>query len=376
MVILPIIARRIFLPPLLMLVVLAALGPQPDGAAAAAPAAQSPCTQQVSTVEELVQTRRMAAMGGAEDVELPTAEIIAMLRTCWAEYQGQMPAAEKNCALFKQLVREVLGWSRQVSLLGLDGEFAAEQAEVMPWATRGLVNCFNEAFDKCVDQHDPTQLREMVAVERQLALLGSEDQVDRDKYEKCARFEVDFESQLSGSTSGDPTWRYEVRATIPLTLARYTGMLLTEPATLRFSTAEWGSPGTCGGTGPIEAQGTASVTALDLDWDVPAGASPLRALTIELRERNEILQIATSRCMGPVTAAPFWGGFFYFIHSGEVTTGSPTGCGAATVTYTFRSWTRGSGAVLAEAMLSRSGNCTDTSINGTTTIRLRHAPRR
>ena len=50
-----------------------------------------------------------------------------------------MSPAEEDCEAYKQLAPRVLGWSRQVSLLSLDAEFAAEQERIMPWVTRSLV---------------------------------------------------------------------------------------------------------------------------------------------------------------------------------------------------------------------------------------------
>src|SRR5215213_3117071 len=239
----------------LMLLVLCALTPgtstgRPVDAhsLSAAPTTQSACAQQQATVAELIGIERGAQLVG-ESEGLPIDEITAMLRACWQEYQGQMPAAEKSCALFKQLAPLVFGWSRQVQLLGLEAEFAGEQAQVLPWAVRGLVNCHGEAFDKCVDQNDPTQAAEMVAIERQLDLLGALDQIDRTKLDHCLRFELVFTSTIDRDGLTGVTHTHSlVRATVPL---RLTGELkLAGEAPLEYLefTMRWPDGDSCTAT--------------------------------------------------------------------------------------------------------------------------------
>jgi hypothetical protein len=59
-----------------------------------------------------------------------------------------------------------------------------------------LKNCREEAFDRCVDDHDLTAITDILSYTRSIALLGAVDEPSpmQEMIDKCARFEIDFES--------------------------------------------------------------------------------------------------------------------------------------------------------------------------------------
>lgn len=398
--------RRIVLWLLIAVVFVLAMRLPGGGAVSAAPLSQGTCTQQASTVEELVQARQTAQVGGVETEGLPIAEIRAMLRACWEEYEQQMPAAEEDCARYKELAPRVLGWSRQVSLLGLESEFATEQEQVMPWVTRSLVNCFNEAFDRCVDENDPDQVFEMRRVERQLALLSSEGEIDRGKYDKCLRFEVVFESVLDHVTPAmGASLRVHVRTTVPIQgnyLFELTGgerPLETVALTNQVGPA-LARAGCANSASSIQPGAPFRVLSLVVDRPEPQDGTtnlPVRDFILsfdrgDTRESYSVDCRATPETPCPNTAGlstdmarvtcqhlgtavritaegSHYTGFFDYLHEDE----------RAADGFTIRGWTvGGSGAVLARKEYQRSRPYADGIVTRTekTTFELRHKPQR
>ena len=361
---------------------------------AAAPALQSGCDAHVASVEQLVETHRSVALETGEGGELPADDIITMLRVCWQELAQQMPAAEKNCSLYKQLASRVTGWSRQVSLLSLDGEFAAEQAEVMPWLMRSLVNCFDEAFTTCVDQHDPEQVFEMRAIERQLALIGAENVVDASKYEKCLRFEVSFESVLEfmGSASFNNDLRAHLRATAPVrgaadfSLTGGEGRLEYQSFTAVQRLSDRCSPL------PVNFQATAPFRVDSIRFErperqeglpMPAASDITLALDPGMTRETYgascpparvncptmVDEFVTVSCPSPgnvMSEGSHYRLLFEFFHAGE-RQGS---------IYTVRGWTLSKGPVIARKTFERSAPWADGLVTRTekTTLELRHTP--
>jgi hypothetical protein len=133
--------------------------------------------------------------------------------------------AKNDCEKAKTVMPRALSWSRTAQLLGFGDEFAAEIQEIMDTFVAALVNCYNEAFDKCVNNNDPTQVNMLLSFLRQLSLLGADDQVDQGKIERCARFELKFESIMQTAPDGH---LHEARATkVPVRLDGPVGGTLT-----------------------------------------------------------------------------------------------------------------------------------------------------
>jgi len=104
--------------------------------------------------------------------------------------------AASDCAVATRVIPAALGFARQAALLGMDPRFELEIDTAMETVGPALKNCREEAFDRCVDDHDLTAITDILSYTRSLALFGVDDEPSpmQEMIDKCARFEIDFES--------------------------------------------------------------------------------------------------------------------------------------------------------------------------------------
>jgi hypothetical protein len=105
-------------------------------------------------------------------------------------------AAASDCGVATRVIPAALGFARQAALLGMDARFEIEIDAAMETIGPALKNCREEAFDRCVDQHDLSAIADIVSFSRSIALFGIDDEPSpmQEMIDKCARFEIDFES--------------------------------------------------------------------------------------------------------------------------------------------------------------------------------------
>lgn len=105
-------------------------------------------------------------------------------------------SAASDCKVATRVIPMALGFSRQAALLGMDERFAIEIDAALATIGPALINCREEAFDRCVDDHDLTAITDIISYTRSLQLFGGDTEPSpmQEMIEKCARFEIDFES--------------------------------------------------------------------------------------------------------------------------------------------------------------------------------------
>ncbi len=105
-------------------------------------------------------------------------------------------AAASDCGVATRAIPAAFGFARQAALLGMDARFEIEIDAAMESIGPALINCREEAFDRCVDGHDLNAITDIMSYSRSLALLGADTEPSpmNEMIEKCARFEIDFES--------------------------------------------------------------------------------------------------------------------------------------------------------------------------------------
>jgi hypothetical protein len=143
-----------------------------------------------------------------------------------AFYRSDVKPLMNRALRFDQLTGLALdaafGWERQVRLLGLEREFKAELAEIRELLPKLLQNAADKALERCTAGHDLSQARRMLSIARLAELMGIKLQGETlfDRLEKCMRFELDFETTLTGTDEPAhlASWTIVVRAAVPVRL--------------------------------------------------------------------------------------------------------------------------------------------------------------
>jgi hypothetical protein len=120
----------------------------------------------------------------------------------------KLQAAETSEALAADAISHALSWDRQLQLIGLaeGAEYEARNTDLYTRLAKILQNAIDETYNRCVVEHSLPAGARLLGWSRQAALLGF-DAMSQDGFEKfmrCARFEVGFDSTVTtdGSTDG------------------------------------------------------------------------------------------------------------------------------------------------------------------------------
>jgi hypothetical protein len=129
-----------------------------------------------------------------------------------------LDAAATDDGLAIQAINRYIPWARMLSLLFADeDEFmvAERQAAQEQWV-RVTKNALTRAYQRCIDQNQPEELPAIISWWRQLALLSDEPALPADALNRCARFELDFQTQIAqkhlGNVEGPEVWKSEAIA--------------------------------------------------------------------------------------------------------------------------------------------------------------------
>lgn len=157
---------------------------------------QAQIEQEISDL--LAQERQSQLLG-----EEPTPGVMQQVLDLMNEYfddilRGRMQTAETNADLGPQTIAEGLAWARQMMLLGDEDNPRID--EVMQRIEKIAKNMMNSFWTRCTVNHELAAAVWLVGLSRQAALLGwawADEAFD--KAQRCANFEVRFDSLLSGS---------------------------------------------------------------------------------------------------------------------------------------------------------------------------------
>jgi hypothetical protein len=141
----------------------------------------------------------------------------------------QLNDVRESCdkAELELAMRTAFDFLRFIQLWGFgeDPRMEGFTPQVFDLADQILRACQQKAYDRCVSRDDPFEIVNMMAIARQLQLLGDEDValttfIENGLMESCLRFEIDFESKVVEefhTTNGTSTTRMKYRAQhIPL----------------------------------------------------------------------------------------------------------------------------------------------------------------
>lgn len=278
--------------------------------------------------------------------------------------KAELEVAKTNCTKAKGIMQKALSWARSAELLGLGGEFAGEIQGIHDTLITALVNCYNKSFDTCVSRNDPAQVREMLSFKRQLSLLGAESRVEDSKIERCARFELDYESVIEELEPHGTAfkWRHQVKATVPLTFSFATGP--TGSGELVYSVTYTGPAVSPCSTTTVGSNSVFQVTRTDINLNAFEGdAAPPSALTMEYDPGYPAFVFSLLCPMAPpaILSQERWRAEYYdHHHSGE-----QSGSG-----FIARDWSRVGGGVFAR----RTYQISNAFAVETTIMNLKHKP--
>jgi hypothetical protein len=160
------------------------------------PAPSSPQNSYAARIAAILGAERAAALLGQPG----DPDFLDKIAEIMGDYfhQSILPdliRAQSDCDVAATAIPEALGFARQAALLGMDSRFEEEIDAAMESIEDALVNCRDEAFERCVQDHDLTAIADILSFSRSLGLLfGHDSTVAYEMIDKCARFEIDFES--------------------------------------------------------------------------------------------------------------------------------------------------------------------------------------
>ncbi len=258
--------------------------------------------------EYLLQEQELQQLGLDPDPKFKE-NMVGYLREAFNLLKPQLAIAVQDCEASKTILPKALTWTRQVELWGFGEEFKAEEEQVFQALGDAIVNCYNKAYDKCVQGHDVNQISIMLGLLRQATLLspaaggGIAARLDQSKVERCGTFELTFDTTLTVSIS-DPVedigWKYRAHTVVPG--VRLSLLAQAKPATAPLDLIgdtptysskipEW----SCVFGGAPSGSGTLSVSSLKITADQsqnPPGA-PQVSLNLDPLNVQESLPVVT-----------------------------------------------------------------------------------
>ncbi len=314
-----------------------------------------------------------------QDCELDTARTEQIMRDWYNDgVQPELSAAETDDAVLDDALIAYFQWARQLALLGIDeSKFSKENQSALNSIVTGLKNAIDRAYDRCVNNHDASEVAVMLRRAKLAAMLGLDKRPGldlnsvADKVFKCARFELDLDSTIAEETSAGPI-RSHVRAKIPLTIDPSTGLWtwFSGKSTLEFVSIDWSQPNSNCTLSAVGNSSTIDVLAR-LDLNIKENAHPDVTVIINPNKPSATLTIAckgVSRSLQLDIWAPGWS----ILHQNELACGGASGPGCG---YVIRDWVVLGGEIFATKPYERSVSVGKAQINETTTLDLKHTPR-
>ena len=347
-----------------------------------------PQAQVEQVIAELLRQERANQLEGRTDTtEQTMSQVVDVLAGYYRDIIDPLAdRALSDDAAIEPAVSELLAWARQLQLLGAqdDPRVKALHDGVTDRIVAIFENAIHRAHDRCVNQHKLDDIVRLMKLARITALLGSS--LSDEAFEKvlgCARFEVRFDSDISGTDSGVGgegwgTWTratdYTVRATAQVEFDATMLLRGAAPMTHAGSTYRYVHTAPCSeGQGTYEyideltstTPGTLDVLLLfDLQLREPGVAPPpaygLRVWPIGGWAIEETYKRTTTACGGAVSETditdPRWRWAFDSLHNSEPR---------------FQDFAGGTGDVIATKRWQQ----TDDDLNEDTSITVVHRPR-
>lgn len=139
----------------------------------------------------------------AVDLRNASSQLQADATAYWNQViKPKLEAALHDDSLASAAISEALSFARTMELVGITNF----SAEALDYYLRVLVNMYNHAYTRCVTNHDPGEVRNLLASLRNLQLLGAGDRVDQTKADRCLTFHLDYQVNVqNGNIANKPS---------------------------------------------------------------------------------------------------------------------------------------------------------------------------
>ena len=129
-----------------------------------------------STLETFLREERQHQLIGEEGDPTLGSRIESALREYYQKVvEPTLSRMQTDCSYARTAMPRANAWVRQVQLVGLAEDFAAEQQAVILAEVEALRNCFDEGKKDCIDTSDPVLMTELTGITRQLEIIGQLD---------------------------------------------------------------------------------------------------------------------------------------------------------------------------------------------------------
>ena len=302
----------------------------------------------------------LAKKNGEPLTDADVAQITSLVRDYYAEVaRPRLLAAQTDDAQLTSAAQSYWSWERATELLGL--EFPNERAEGRELLITAVVNHYRQAYGRCAQKRDFTQVKELISVIRSMEIMGAADRLPPGGIAGAAAC-ADMRLELT-STISTASWSWQTRGEVALPLFRNTET-------------------------PVQAQGTHSVvsftmahTSCPATITYVAGKLVIFDFTFE-PDSNGIKNVklvydpladgpsasVTQNCpapLGAITLSFPYGGDFSVLHADEWKTDPYPAW------YVTSGWEEGTGEVLMRRRYSR----TESGRTEETELIIRHTPK-
>jgi len=274
---------------------------------------------------ELARARQTQLLTGEETLDMG---LIESLMKQWKEQvlKPRLAAAGESCAAGRLAIETLLGYERQVQLLGVGESMMGELDDLLPKVARV---CVREEYELCRDEHIVHRMIPVLLnLKRQTELMGGGAEMDQviaqaeDLTRKCLHFELEFES-TARMESGDVYNESEVESKVEITYEPSDPPTVTGSSALVNLNYEVSDPGGACTTNGNRGGGTFEVS--NLYWEVETSGPDDKLghvkdiwLTYAPGITTETI---TASCNGMTFTSPpaaIWSNTYMGVHQNEV----------------------------------------------------------
>lgn len=290
-----------------------------------------------------------------------------------ASIKTALDSGQSSCQSGQNAVSAFLNWYRNLVLFDLEDRFTAEINSALNSAAAIFRHCADELHQRCVDNHDPAVVQNLLALARQVILLGLDDKDPGilkfigDKVQGCLRFTLDFDSMTEFTDDNGTRYNAHVHAIVPLSLPDLSSILEgpTGQGPLQYVTATVVANLGDDCSYVINAQTSVlNVSSLSFDLNIKTDAKP--SLTLQLSVPRPTVQLTTSCPDVPGLTIPFeiWTIAFTQAHSDDFRAG-----------LFVRDWEFVGGQIFARKLYRSTTTFESAVFTDSSTFELRHVPK-
>ncbi len=183
-------------------------------------------------MQGVIQQMRQDALANRPSSPQLLEQVDKLLRESWTQaIQPLLQPMTVSCDTAEASMPIVLGWLRQVQLLGHGEDYEAEARQIAWAVIAALENCISEAAEPCLLMQDKAQVEEILGYIRLLQLLGEETEINLEELPKCQEIHVSMGGDRTKqfNIAPDPESAWETKALYIFDDTSAAGVLLVNP---------------------------------------------------------------------------------------------------------------------------------------------------